>query len=136
MWRYVLVVGYLSLAISLRVSADERRHPLGLPTPVNETGTNLADIGKQLFFDTRLSADSKVSCASCHQPANVFTDGKKRATGFKGKAGTRNAPSLFNVRYQASLFWDGRETKLEAQARRPLTNPVEHGLANGRAVLN
>jgi cytochrome c peroxidase len=90
----------------------------------------LADLGRALFSDARLSADGKVSCATCHQPDKAFQDGLPTARGAYGQLGTRNTPSLLNVASQRELFWDGRRDSLSAQALDPLTNPREHGLKN------
>ncbi|MGH8237785.1 MAG: cytochrome-c peroxidase, partial [Steroidobacteraceae bacterium] len=64
-----------------------------------------------------------------------FTDGLPRALGHASKPGTRNAPSLMNVAYATSLFWDGRARDLAAQARAPFTNPVEHALPDNDALV-
>ncbi|HEX9627797.1 MAG TPA: cytochrome c peroxidase [Acidiferrobacterales bacterium] len=92
-------------------------------------------LGKRLFFDSSLSADGRVSCASCHRPDKAFSDGESLARGAGGKTGTRNTPSLFNVAYATSLFWDGRRTRLEDQVLDPFVNPVEHGLADRGELL-
>ncbi|CAH1000570.1 Cytochrome c551 peroxidase [Neolewinella maritima] len=79
------------------------------------------DLGERLFFDPLLSADGTVSCASCHQPALAFSDGKPLSVGIDGLVGFRNTPSLTNVGYlHQPLFWDGRATNLEAQALHPV----------------
>jgi cytochrome c peroxidase len=112
--------------------------PLGLPPlPPQETveKTALAAIGQRLFFDKRLSADGTVSCGSCHIREKQFSDGRPRGIGIAGQVGTRNTPSLLNVVYATSLFWDGRADTLEAQAVLPLTNLREHGLSAESAVL-
>jgi cytochrome c peroxidase len=84
--------------------------------------------GKRLFFDESLSSDRKTSCATCHDPARAFTDGRVVARGVHNTAGTRNTPSLVNVGSGRSFFWDGRADSLEAQALQPMTNPQEMGL--------
>ena len=94
-----------------------------------------ARLGERLFFDKRLSADAQVSCGTCHLPERSFTDGIPRSKGHRGSIGTRNAPSLLNVTYLQSLFWDGRAANLSAQARAPFTNPVEHALADEEALV-
>jgi cytochrome c peroxidase len=101
---------------------------LGLP-PVTwvEDGPK-ALLGERLFSDPRLSADGRVSCASCHARSIAFSDGRRSSVGVNGRTGTRNAPSLLNSAFQRFLFWDGRADTLESQARMPLLNPVEHGL--------
>lgn len=84
------------------------------------------ELGKQLFFDPRLSRNGKVSCATCHQPDKAFSDGKPVAEALS--AGTRNTPSLLGVAHNDWFFWDGRKDSLWAQALEPLENPAEHGL--------
>ena len=75
-----------------------------------------------------------MSCGKCHVPDSAFSDGRAHSIGHDGAIGTRNTPSLLNVVYANTLFWDGRATDLEIQALSPLTNPVEHDLASDAAV--
>jgi cytochrome c peroxidase len=82
-------------------------------------------LGKKLFFDPRLSRNGEISCASCHDPARGWTDGRDQSIGHAGREGSRNAMALFNVGHFRRLFWDGRAPGLEAQALKPVTNPVE-----------
>lgn len=82
-------------------------------------------LGKQLYFDPRLSADNTISCASCHDPKKGFSNGERFATGVGGKKGGRSAPSVINAAYYRFQFWDGREPSLEAQALGPIQNPIE-----------
>ena len=89
-----------------------------------------AALGETLFFESRLSKDGTVSCASCHNPARAFTDGRPTSIGIKGCVGERNAPTVLNALYNKSQFWDGRATTLEAQAAFPITNPCEMGSAS------
>ncbi len=93
-----------------------------------------AALGKRLFFEPRLSKDGEVSCASCHDPARAFTDGKPLAVGVAGARGARNSPTLVNRALGRSQFWDGRAATLEAQALGPIDNPVEMGLPLAEAV--
>ena len=112
--------------------------PLGLPELPAASRTispGRVALGKSLFSDRRLSADGTISCASCHRPGHNLTDGHALAVGVGGQVGTRNAPSLYNVAFATSLFWDGRSTDLESQAVLPLLNAREHGLASERAAL-
>jgi len=127
-----LAVLFLCVAIAPRARGAV---PLGLPpdadTPADDA---LAELGRQIFIDKRLSADGSVSCASCHLPERHFMDGRPTAHGLGGRLLTRNTPSLLNVRYQTSLFWDGRAGDLATQARVPLLGPSEHGLAKEQRV--
>ncbi|MCO6475648.1 MAG: hypothetical protein J5I94_03455 [Phaeodactylibacter sp.] len=86
------------------------------------------ELGRRLFYDPILSADSSRSCASCHLPERAFTDGKSIATGVNERPGRRNAQSLANAAYQyRGLFWDGRSATLEEQALLPVEDPNEMG---------
>ena len=84
-----------------------------------------ADFGRKLFFDTRLSANGQVSCATCHIPEKEFQDGTPRATGV-GITNRRTMP-IAGMAHSPFLFWDGRKDSLWAQALGPLESPVEHG---------
>ncbi len=83
-----------------------------------------ARFGQALFFDTRLSANGEVSCATCHVPAKDWTDGLRVGVG--QRAVSRNTMSLWNVAYNRWYFWDGRRDTLWAQALTPLEDPREH----------
>lgn len=85
------------------------------------------ELGRKLFFDPRLSADGRISCASCHDPKLAFTDGRPVAEGIAGRRGSRNSPTLLNAMFNAGQFWDGRADTLEDQAVQPLVNPLEMG---------
>jgi len=97
------------------------------PPPVAPTPAELAALGQRLFFDPRLSGDNSVSCASCHDPARAFADGKRASVGVSKRPLRRNTPALWNLEGRAPYFWDGRAATLEAQALVPLTNPDEMG---------
>lgn len=94
-----------------------------------------AELGKRLFFDVALSADRKVSCATCHDPGRHFTQAIPTSAGANGRTGTRNAPSLLDAPHTQAFFWDGRETVLQLVVLQPFTNPVEMGLPNTDALL-
>jgi len=103
----------------------------GLNTPAfNPLTPEKIAAGRRLFFDVTLSADRKTSCATCHDPARAFTDGRAVAVGVHNTAGTRNTPSLVNAGNGRLFFWDGRADSLEEQALQPMINPKEMGLSN------
>ncbi|MCL7986427.1 cytochrome-c peroxidase [Sphingobacterium sp. lm-10] len=77
-------------------------------------------LGKNLFFDPILSGSNQISCSSCHHPQSSWADKVSTPIGHDHQSGTRNTPSLLNVYARKSLFWDGRETALEAQALSPI----------------
>jgi cytochrome c peroxidase len=84
-------------------------------------------LGRKLFFDTILSGDNTVACASCHQPARGFASAEARPRGIRGRQVRRRASTLFNRAYGKSFFWDGRARSLEEQALRPIEDPAEMG---------
>jgi cytochrome c peroxidase len=111
---------------------------MGLP-PTESVGLlndALAHLGQRLFSDQRLSVDGTVSCASCHLPSQHFSDGRDEARAPGRQPLTRHTPTLLNVRYESSFFWDGRATDLAAQARGPLLGREEHGFADEQAVAS
>jgi cytochrome c peroxidase len=84
-------------------------------------------LGKQLYFDTRLSKDNTISCATCHDPAKGWSDAGPTSSGIKGQLGGRRAPPVSNAAYLPLQFWDGRAPSLEEQAKGPIANPIEMG---------
>lgn len=93
-----------------------------------------AELGKQLYFDARLSRDGSVSCNSCHNLAAAGADNKAVSSGVGGAQGTRNSPTVWNSAFHNAQFWDGRAPNLEEQAKGPLTNPVEMAMQSEEAV--
>lgn len=117
-----------SLAESPEAASD--KHPIGrltfVPDPAdNPTTRDKVALGKQLFFNPRLSGDNSMSCATCHAPDKAFTDGLPRAKGHGDKTLARNTPTLVNVGLQSRLMWDGRASSLEEQALLPIQSPEE-----------
>jgi len=92
-------------------------------------------LGQKLFFDGRLSADGTVACATCHDPARAFTDGRPVSIGIHSRAGQRNAPTILNALYNKMQFWDGRARTLEEQASFPIINSFEMGQPNLDAAV-
>ena len=98
-----------------------------LPNLSNSVSENslAARLGHSLFFDTRLSANGQVSCATCHQPKNSFTDQRRRGMGVGFSR--RNTRSIVGSAYSPWLYSDGRKDSLWSQALAPLEDPNEHG---------
>jgi cytochrome c peroxidase len=92
------------------------------------------ELGRQLYFDTRLSADNTISCASCHDPAEGFAKHTQFGVGINGQMGGRNSPVSYNRIVSGAQFWDGRAASLEAQAVGPIANPIEMGNTHDKAV--
>lgn len=91
-------------------------------------------LGQKLYFDTRLSADGTVACATCHDVLRGFSDRRPLAEGIGDQLGRRNSPSTMNAMLLGSQFWDGRAPSLEAQALLPIVNPIEMGQPDGDAA--
>jgi cytochrome c peroxidase len=113
--------------------------PLGLDEfiPVPEDNPRTAqkiELGRELFFDERLSRNQTVACATCHDPARALTDGRPVAIGVNQRAGSRNVPTLFNRAYGRAFFWDGRVQALEDQPLQAITNRNEMDLTLGQLV--
>jgi cytochrome c peroxidase len=85
------------------------------------------ELGRQLYFDTRLSADNTISCATCHHPQEGFSRHTPTGVGIAGQKGGRNSPISYNRILSDKQFWDGRADSLEAQAVGPIQNPIEMG---------
>lgn len=85
------------------------------------------ELGRQLYFDTRLSADNTISCATCHHPQEGFGRHTPTGVGIAGQKGGRNSPVSYNRILSGAQFWDGRAESLEAQAVGPIQNPIEMG---------
>lgn len=97
-----------------------------LPGKTHANQKEVAELGRILFFDPALSANSLRACASCHQPEKAFTDGLPLSQSFEpGKFLTRNAPTIINSVLQRRLFHDGRAFSFEDQAGRVMSNPLE-----------
>lgn len=129
----------MSVLILLSIWAANPPVPLGLDTflPIpasNPLTPEKVALGKKLFFDTRLSRDSSLSCATCHRPEMAFSDDRPVAIGIDGQAGDRRTPRLANRVYGRSFFWDGRAKTLEEQVLQPIENPKEMGLSPAEAA--
>lgn len=85
------------------------------------------ELGRQLYFDPRLSADLSVSCASCHDPVTGYAKDTQFGVGIGGLTGNRNSPVAYNRIFSKAQFWDGRAESLEEQAKGPIANPIEMG---------
>lgn len=92
------------------------------PDPAMKVNAARAELGKRMFYDTRLSGDTSLSCASCHQPDKGFSDGKALSSAYTGAAHFRNSPTLANVGFRDAWMHDGRlGTNLNDVAREMIT---------------
>ncbi len=124
-----MIRSFSSVVVCFGVAAAWGAPPVGLPEvkhPADNPPTpEKIELGRQLYFDPRLSADNTISCASCHDPQKGWSNGEQFATGVGGAKGGRNSPTVINSAYYKLQFWDGRAKSLEDQALGPIQNPIE-----------
>jgi cytochrome c peroxidase len=129
----------LTLLITIYTPCMAAFEPLPLkppPAPAdNPSSAAKVALGKQLFFDPRLSLDNTLSCNSCHNLNVNGADGRSVSVGIKGQTGTRSAPTVWNAVFISSQFWDGRAKSLEEQAKGPILNPIEMGMPHKEATI-
>lgn len=104
-------------------------YPDGAPPSTDEI-----ELGRQLYFEPRLSGNGTMSCATCHNPDIGMGDGLAKGTGSKANRLGRNTPHIYNLAWSAVLFWDGRAASLEEQALGPIASPDEMDLPIEQAV--
>ncbi len=126
---FLLLFGFYSLLFAGSIT------PLPLSVHVNK---EKALLGQKLFFDTILSKDNTISCATCHQLQEGGDDGLVFSFGIKGQEGSINSPTVFNAGFNFRQFWNGRAANLQEQALGPIENPIEMGnnFPNLISVLN
>ena len=115
----------------LEIPSHFPQMPIPADNPMTVEGVAL---GKKLFYDVRLSLDNSISCGSCHQADNGFSDPEQFSEGVDGTLGNRQSMALVNLGWQTSFFWDGRSGTLEEQILEPVPNPVEMHLEWPEAV--
>jgi cytochrome c peroxidase len=132
-WKKLGLVCALLIASPALLWAQVPSH---VPVPKDNPQTAAkAELGKQLYFEPRISVTGTVSCNSCHNIMSNGTDSRPVSAGAHGKLGERNAPTVFNAAFRSVQFWDGRAASLEEQAKGPQTNPLEMGMPSGEAVV-
>lgn len=103
--------------------------------PSGSLSAQQIDLGRMLFYETRLSTDQKISCNTCHLLDKYGVDGEPTSGGHKGQKGSRNSQTVYNAAGQVAQFWDGRAATVEEQAKGPVMNPVEMGMPNEKVVV-
>jgi len=124
----LILTSHLALAAP---AADEPIQPIA---PAKVTAAELVELGKKLYFDTRLSKSGFISCNSCHNLSLGGTDNLKTSIGHNWQQGPINAPTVLNSSMNVAQFWDGRAADLNAQAGGPIANPGEMAFTHELAV--
>lgn len=153
---------FVAVALLLLASAACQKKPVDAPSPVEATAAPVSldrrqlavfqpltaipedpnnpitpaktALGRQLYFDMRLSKNHDVACASCHDLNNFGVDGKRVSEGHKKQLGARNAPTVYNAAGQMVQFWDGRSPNIDHQATQPMLNPGEMAMDEKRII--
>jgi cytochrome c peroxidase len=124
-----------STAFAAGVESPWRALPATTPSPASNPATPAkVELGRLLFHDKRLSESDTVSCASCHALSEGGAGHKATSTGVHGEPGGRNAPTVWNVGFLTSYYWDGRAPSLEDQVRTQLHNPIDMGMKDAAYV--
>ncbi len=109
--------------------------PAEVASATNELSEAKINLGRQLFFENRISKGEKLSCNSCHQLDKYGQDNLPFSPGHEGKLGGRSSPSVYNAAIHLAQFWDGRAPSVEEQAKGPVLNPVEMGMPSADFVI-
>jgi cytochrome c peroxidase len=110
--------------------------PQEAPTADNPVTVAKVELGKRLYFDTRLSKSGKLSCDSCHGLETYGVDNLATSPGDRGRHGDRNSPTVLNAALHVAQFWDGRAEDVEQQAGMPVLNPVEMAIPGEDYLVN
>jgi cytochrome c peroxidase len=134
----ILISSVLSIAAFSSVqAADWQALPDKAPAPAdNPTTAAKVELGKMLYMDPRFSSTGTVSCNSCHNIMEGGDDSRSVSMGVHGKTGGRNAPTVWNSAFHSVQFWDGRAPTLEEQAKGPVANSVEMGMADVETAMD
>ena len=132
-----LATGHVCAETALMKQAQSLFKPIPATAPAlpgNAATPAKVDLGKMLYFDTRLSESHSISCNSCHMIGMGGVDLQETSLGHRWQHGGRNAPTVYNAVFDTAQFWDGRAKDLEQQAGGPLINPVEMGTSEEHVV--
>jgi len=144
--RFILSLSAVALASITSSAVAEvvvNRAMLGIFQPITEVAENpenpvtdeKVELGRMLYYDTRLSKNRSTSCNSCHALDSYGDDGLAVSTGIHEQQGGRSAPTVYNAAIHITQFWDGRAADVEEQAVGPITNPIEMGMPDPEYVL-
>jgi len=124
-----------AIALAERAAAIFGRLPSSVPNPDNVGSPAKLDLGRMLYYDTRLSKNHDIACNSCHLLDAYGVDGEPTSPGHRGARGGRNSPTVYNAAIHVAQFWDGREPDVEAQAKGPVLNPIEMAAPSEQYVV-
>lgn len=109
--------------------------PASVPTESNPLTPAKIDLGRTLYYETRLSRNHDISCNSCHMLDAYGVDSEPTSPGHRRQRGDRNSPTVYNAALHVAQFWDGRAPDVESQAKGPVLNPIEMASRSEEDVL-
>ncbi|MDM8564453.1 cytochrome-c peroxidase [Candidatus Halobeggiatoa sp. HSG11] len=126
---------YCSIFLTVNLSAADRSNEMIKPIPAtSDINQAKVDLGKQLFFEPRLSKSGFLSCNSCHNLSTGGADNLPSSIGHKWQLGPINSPTVLNAKFNLAQFWDGRAKDLQEQAGGPIANPGEMASTHEAAI--
>jgi len=142
MKKSVLLSVIVSITILLSIACTKFEDKDTISSTLNLNSSNRSpefDLGRTLFYDTKLSLGNSVSCASCHKQINAFSDNMAFSPGFQGQSTLRNTPPIqniesFDMESFTFLFWDGREMNLQKMVSKPIMNHIEMGMFDAKTL--
>lgn len=145
LWNGSILCSGLATLFLASVAADQDINRAFLPLfqPLPEVMTSgdqdlpdaKVDLGRMLYYETRISINNTISCNSCHQLDRYGVDNLPTSPGHDGSLGDRNSPTVYNAALHVAQFWDGRSPDVEDQAKGPVLNPVEMGMPDEKTVV-
>lgn len=130
-----IILSTMTIAIVSPSAAEQvRNEPIQIIKPYISEAPAKVELGKQLFFDPRLSMSGIISCNTCHNLSYGGTDNLKTSIGHRWQAGPVNSPTVYNSSLQIAQFWDGRAVDLQEQAAGPIAANVEMAMPHSLAV--
>jgi cytochrome c peroxidase len=109
--------------------------PSEMASKTNPVTPAKIDLGRRLYYETKLSKSGEISCNSCHDLAAYGVDGEPTSPGHEGQRGGRNSPTVYHAAAHVAQFWDGRAADVEEQAKGPILNPIEMAMPSEAAVV-
>ena len=134
MRKHTVLAAILVTSLAGLGSAHAAGEPIQPIAPAKVKNAGLVELGKKLYFDTRLSKSGFISCNSCHNLSLGGTDNLKTSIGHNWQKGPINAPTVLNSSMNLAQFWDGRAADLKAQAGGPIANPGEMAFTHALAI--
>lgn len=132
--KLLSLLALLSFLAADGIAIGAQNEPIQPITPPKQINLGMAELGKKLYFDPRLSKSGFISCNSCHNLSMGGTDNIPTSIGDKWQQGPINAPTVLNSSLNVAQFWDGRAADLKAQAGGPIANPGEMAFSHTLAI--